>query len=294
MEMKKYYFIIIILLLVFLGCKHDSPSKSLVKEKITSYLKSINLPLDIKGINISFGKYAGGSSFYPVEINVKGKIYSDDREKLLFNFNNTYDSKFSHLLYGYWLAEFSLRRFPPSDSIIYFLGSKNLGITPNNIRILKIDSLNDKEKFYPVTLSVKNKKPSKEYTLPFSQDEFGIWKIGISDLITPGKTVRSFLSDVNKGLTSKARRYFTYQYKFGYDEIDKKDLENLFPAGSIKDVQITDVNTDLDTSRVNLTVIKTDSDTFKTNLELVKLGFEWRIKYLGVGWKFKSNEFQQE
>ena len=292
--MKKYYFIIFILLLVFLGCKHDPPPKSLIKAKITSYLNSINLPLVIQRINISFGKYVSGSSFYPVKINVKGKIYSDDRQKLLFTFNNTYDSKFSHLLYGYWLAEFSLRRSPPSDSIIYFLGSKNLGINPDKIRILKIDSLNEKDKFYPVTLSIKNKMISKEYTLPFSQDEFGIWEIGISDLINPEKTVRSFLSDVNKGLTSKARRYFTYQYKFGYDEIDKKDLENLFPAGSIKDVQITDVNTTQNTSTLNLTVVKTDSYIFKTNLELIKLGFEWRIKYLGVGWKFKSNEFQQE
>jgi len=290
--MKKNHIIILCIFSLFLGCRHEPPADNEIKKRMLQYFQSVNLPFEIEKIQISSKKY--DPNYYAIEVQLKAKVYTENKNNVLQVVNNTYDSKFNNLVYGYWLGRFSLRRFPPSDSIICKLSSLNLRVSSDRIKIVQVDTLNNKDKFYPVIISTKDDKSEKQYTLPFSQDEFGIWKIGVSKLITPEGTVKSFLSDVNQGLTSKARRYFDYEYKYGYDETDKKRLENLFPAGSIKDIQITDVNTGQDTSFLNLTVVKTNLDTFKTNLELVKLGFEWRFRYLGLDWKFMSNEFHQE
>ena len=112
--------------------------------------------------------------------------------------------------------------------------------------------------------------------------------IGINKLLTPESTIESFLSEVNRGDTQKAKRYFSYQYKYGYDDDDKNNLEILFPKGSIKGISFTNIYTKDDTAKVYLVVAKTDLDTFKANLTLIKFGYEWRIKYYGWDWKFKK------
>ena len=119
-----------LLTLTFFGCKQDPPSKSLIKKKITEYLQSINLPLEIEEIHISFNKYIETSKYHSIEINVKGKIYSEDKKKVLYEFDNNYNSKFYNMLYGYWWKSFSLKKYPPPDSVIYSLSSENFGITP--------------------------------------------------------------------------------------------------------------------------------------------------------------------
>jgi hypothetical protein len=270
-----------------LGCRHEPPEDAEVKKRMIQYFQSVNLPFEIETIRVSPKKY--NPKYYPIEIQIQAKIYSEDKKNILQVVNNTYDSKFKNLTYGYWLGKFSLRRHPPADSIIYKLCSKDFWASSDNIKIVQIDSLNDKDKFYPVTVLVKKDKLEKQYTLPFSQDEFGMWKIGISELITPENTIKAFLSEVNKGHTAKARRYFSYDYKLGYDEIDRKNLESLFPKGSIKDVRVTDVYIVADTTWLNLFVEKNDLSTLTTDLELIKLGIEWRIKYYGWDWKFKSS-----
>ncbi|OGU31183.1 MAG: hypothetical protein A2057_12650 [Ignavibacteria bacterium GWA2_35_9] len=291
--MKKKYILIFSFLSLFpLGCSQEPPADSEVKKRLIQYFQSVNLPFEVGEILISPQKYNG--EYCPIEIRIQAKIYSEDKKFIICSVENIYDCKFYNIIYGYWSGNFILRRYHPPDSIIFKLSSKDFQVSPDRIKIVQIDSLNAKEKFYPVTVSVKKDKIEKQYTIPFSQDEFGIWKIGFSELITPEGTVKAFLSEVNKGHTDKARRYFSYDYKFGYDNSDKSDLENLFPAGSIQDIRISDVNTIADTTRLNLTVIKTNSDTFKTNLELIKLGIEWRFKYFGWDWKFKSSKHYNE
>jgi hypothetical protein len=284
--LKKYYILIFSFLsLISFACRQEPPADSEIKKRVVQYFQSVNLPFEIKEILIFPETY--NQKYYSIEIKMQAEIYSEDKKNILCTVNNTYDAKFYHINYGYWYGNFTLRRDPPQDSTIVDLCSKSLQISPDKIKIIRIDSLNTKDYFYPVTVSVKKRETEKEHLIPFSQDEFGIWKIGINELIIPESTVKAFLSEVNEGHTDKARRYFSYDYKFGYDDIDKRDLENLFPRGSIKDIKISDVNTITDTTKLNLTVIKTDSDTFKTNLELIKLGIEWRIKYFGLDWKFK-------
>lgn len=284
--MKKNFILIFSFLFLFWGCRHESPSDAEVKKRMIQYFQSVNLPFEIEEIQISPQKF--NSRYYPIEVQIQAKIYSEDKKNILQLVSNTYDSKFNNLTYGCWLGKFSLRRYPPADSIIYKLISKDFLVSFDKIKIVQIDSLNDKDKFYPVTVSVIKDKIEKQYTLPFSQDEFGIWEIGISKLIMPESTVKAFLSDVNKGHTAKARRYFSYDYKIGYDELDEENLKNLFPKGSIKNIEITDVYTVADTTWLNLSVEKNDLSTFKTDLELIKLGIEWRIRYDGWDWKFKS------
>ena len=285
--MKKNYILILSLFSLLLGCRHEPPEDAEVKKRMIQYFQSVNLPFEIEAIRVSPKKY--NPKYYPIEIQIQAKVYSEDKKNILQVVNNTYDSKFKNLTYGYWLGKFSLRRHPPADSIIYKLCSKDFWASSDNIKIVQIDSLNDKDKFYPVTVLVKKDKLEKQYTLPFSQDEFGMWEIGISELITPENTIKAFLSEVNKGHTAKARRYFSYDYKLGYDEIDRKNLESLFPKGSIKDVRVTDVYIVADTTWLNLFVEKNDLSTLTTDLELIKLGIEWRIKYYGWDWKFKSS-----
>ena len=148
--------------------------------------------------------------------------------------------------------------------------------------------MNQVEKFYPVDISIERNSLKNNYNLKFSQNEFGIWEIGINKLLTPVSTIKSFLSEVNRGNTDKAKRYFSYQYKYGYDDDDKNNLEKLFPKGSINDISFTNIYTNADTASIYLVVAKTDLDTFKTDLTLIKFGHEWRIKYYGWDWKFKK------
>lgn len=291
--MKKIVFLInILFILSILGCRNDVPSDSEVKKRMIQYLQSINMPLKIDTITVSFGKYNVKGKYQPAKVYVKGKILSENRMSINHIINNIYDVRFYQIFYSYsiWEGNFSLERKPPQDSVIYLLSSKNLGIKKDKIKILNVDLLDETEKYYPVKVSLSKNRIEIIQTLPFSQDEFGIWEIGKSNLIEPQGTVREFLSAVNRGNTEKAKRYFSYQYKYGYDDDDKNNLEKLFPKGSINDISFTNIYTKDDTANVYLIVEKTDLDTFKTDLTLIKFGYEWRIKYYGWDWKFKSSK----
>ena len=289
--MKKIVFLINILFILSIsGCRNDVPPDSEVKKRMIQYLQSMNMPLKIDTITVSFGKYNVGGKYQPAKVSVKGKILSDNRRSINHIINNIYDARFYQIFhsYSYWEGNFSLERKPPPDSIIYLLSSKNFDVEKDQIKILKIDSMNQAEKFYPVDISIERNRLKNNYNLKFSENEFGIWEIGINKLITSESTIESFLSEVNRGNTQKAKRYFSYQYKYGYDDDDKNNLEKLFPEGSINDISCTNIYTKADTASVYLVVAKTDLDTFKTDLTLIKFGYEWRIKYYGWDWKFKK------
>jgi hypothetical protein len=287
--LKKIVFLInILFILSILGCRNDVPPDSEVKKRMIQYLQSINTPLKIDTITVSFGKYSIVGKYQPAKVYVKGKILSDNSRSIDHIINNIYDARFYQIFYSNWEGNFSLEREHPPDSIIYLLSSKNFDVGKDQIKILKIGSMNQTEKFYPVDISIERNRLKNNYNLKFSENEFGIWEIGINKLLTPESTIESFLSEVNRGNTEKAKRYFSYQYKYGYDDDDKNNLEKLFPKGSINDISFANIYTKGDTASVYLVVAKTDLDTFKTDLTLIKFGYEWRIKYYGWDWKFKK------
>ena len=276
------------ILLPFLGCRNDVPSDSEVKKRMVQYLHSVNLPIKIDTITVSFGKYNVEGKYQLAKLHVRGKIFSDNKKSIDYIISNIYDARFYRVFYSNWEGNFSLERKTPPDSIIYLLSSKKNDVKKNQIKILRIGSMNQSEKFYPVDISIERNRIKNNYNLKFSENEFGIWEIGINKLLTPESTIESFLSEVNRGDTQKAKRYFSYQYKYGYDDDDKNNLEILFPKGFIKGISFTNIYTKDDTAKVYLVVAKTDLDTFKANLTLIKFGYEWRIKYYGWDWKFKK------
>jgi hypothetical protein len=287
--LKRLIFLInILILLPFLGCRNDVPSDSEVKKRMIQYLQSVNLPITIDTITVSFEKYNIKGKYQPVKIYVKGKIFSDDKKSSFHIIKNLYEARFYRIFYSNWEGNFSIERKPPPDSIIYSLSSKFFGFGEDQINILNIDLHDETEKYYPVKISLSQNGTEIIQTIPFFQDEFGIWVIGKSNLINPEGTVREFLSEVNRGYSEKAKRYFSYQYKYGYDDDDKKNLEKLFPKGSINDISFKNNFINGDTANVNLIIAKTDLDTFKTDLTLIKFGYEWRIKYYGWDWKFRK------
>jgi hypothetical protein len=287
--LKKIVFLIDILFILSIwGCRNDVPPDNEVKKRMIQYLQSINMPLKIDKITVLFGKYNVDGGYQPAKVYVKGKILSENKRSIDHMINNIYDARFYQIFYSNWEGNFSLERKPPPDSIIYLLSSKNFDVEKDQVKILKVGSMNEMEKFYPVDISIPSNNLKNNYKLKFSENEFGIWEIGINKLLTPEGTIESFLSEVNRGKTEKAKRYFSYQYKYGYDDDDKNNLEKLFPKGSINDISFTNIYTKDDTASVYLIVAKTDLDTFKTNLTLIKFGYEWRIKYYGWDWKFKK------
>lgn len=110
--------------------------------------------------------------------------------------------------------------------------------------------------------------------------------VGCSKTSTPEGTVKAFLEEVNKGNTESAKVYFSGQYSGGYDEFDKKKLEEIFPAGSIKDVTFSNVKIVGESANLTITVIKTNRSPYTTNLSMVKKGGEWKINYDGWNWPF--------
>lgn len=286
MSSKVKIFLFSILLLLD-GCTIEPPPESEMEKLTHWHLQALNLPFEITEINFFPKEYNRKEKYYPVTIKVKANILDKDKKNIIYTVDNTYFVKFHRILYEYWLAHFNLVREAPVESIVKDICSEKFSVDKKNVEVISINSIPDNQYCYPVEITIKNKGTNSTFTLPFHQDEFGIWHIGVSKLITPESTVRSFLSEVNEGNTDKARRYFSYGYKLGYDELDQKNLEELFPVGSIKDVAVSDVITRNDTANLNLTVVKTNLDTFKTNLEFIKLGIEWRFNYNGWDWKFK-------
>lgn len=108
--------------------------------------------------------------------------------------------------------------------------------------------------------------------------------VGCSKTSTPEGAVKEFLEEVNKGNTESAKVYFSGQY---YYEFQKKELEEIFPAGSIKDVTFSNVKIVGESANLTITVIRTSRSPYTTNLSMVKTGGEWKINYLpGLDWPF--------
>ena len=121
-------------------------------------------------------KYNVEGKYQPAKVYVKGKILSDNKKSINHIINNIYEARFYRVFYSNWEGNFSLERKPPPDSIIYLLSSKKIDVKKNQIKILKIGSMNQSEKFYPVDISIERNRIKNNYNLKFSENEFGIWE----------------------------------------------------------------------------------------------------------------------
>jgi hypothetical protein len=107
------------------------------------------------------------------------------------------------------------------------------------------------------------------------------------DASSPEGTIKAFFDEVNKGNTQTAKVYFSGQYSGGYDESDRNALEHNFPAGSIKNVIITNVKIIGESANLTVTIERTTKGPYTANLSLIKIGSTWKINYDGMSWPLR-------
>ncbi len=111
---------------------------------------------------------------------------------------------------------------------------------------------------------------------------------GCSKTSTPEGVVHAFFKDVNKGNTESAKAYFSGEWANGYDQHDKAMLERNFPAGSIKNVAISNVRVVGESASLTATIERMNAAPYTANLSLVKMRGGWKISYNGHVWPFEA------